>query len=132
MDLNIDQNWHTYLSVGPDSTSPVTKVSFELPDGVRKVGKLREPVGRPYPEDPESMILTGRARFAQQFAMSDKAGGKITVKVRYQACDDEKCLRPATKTLTVDLPKILRRSIVPPHERGDGEGTKVRRKERGC
>jgi len=112
--LDIQAGWHTYASVGPDSTSTVTAVSFETPKGVKKVGKLSRPLARPYLSEPGSEVLSGRALFSQRFELSGNAARAIKVTVKYQACDDKKCMRPTSKTVAVDVPSSGQSPFEPP------------------
>lgn len=105
VEMDIKKGWHTYLSVGPDSTSPVTEVSLQLPDGATAIGGWNKPPGAPYSKEPGAMVLEGRAVFSLRVQLSDEASGSIVVKVRYQACDATKCLRPTSYKTSLDLPK---------------------------
>ncbi len=106
--LDIRAGWHTYAAVGPSSSSTVTAVSFETPKGVRTVGKLIRPFGRPYQSEPGSQILSGRASFSQRFALTGDAARAIKVTVKYQACDDRRCMRPTSKSVVVTVSGAVR------------------------
>ena len=101
--LDIKAGWHTYLEAGREAASTITTVAFEVPAGVKKVGKLVRPFGQPYLADPGAQILEGRASFSQRFEVSASAEGAIKATVRYQACDDKRCMRPTSDTVSVML-----------------------------
>lgn len=102
--LDIQAGWHTYSSVGPNGAGTVTTVTFKVPARVRKVGKLSRPFGSPYFKEPGSTVLTGRVTFSQRFKVPEDASGAIKATVRYQACDDQRCKRPTSIVVSVDLP----------------------------
>lgn len=74
------------------------------------VGKVSYPPGRSYTfafSDEPISVYVGRVRFGFNVSVPARfRGSSVRVKatVRYQACTDEVCYAPKTKTLTLDVP----------------------------
>lgn len=112
VEFRIQPGWHTYLDVAEGSTSPKTTVELTLPDGADFAGPWTRPTGLPDVKQPGNVLLKGAATFSRE--VNAAAGGTIGVKVRYQACDAEKCLRPKTVRTEAVLPRRPRSLFAAP------------------
>ena len=100
--LDIQDGWHTHDD--SNNTGINTTVDLKLPEGVKQVGEWDRPLGKPKDGSPEKEVFTGQADFSCEIAASkDAIGKKIKVIVSYQACTEEYCNRPTSKTLSVEL-----------------------------
>ena len=95
--MKVHDGYHTYAVVDPEDPFIQTTVSFELPNGMSKVGKLQLPASQSTANS--TAYYVGSGKFTQK--VSGK--GDVKVKVRYQACNSNGCLRPTTKTLDVTV-----------------------------
>lgn len=103
VELDIKDGWHTYGEVGEGSEVPTT-LTFRLPEGVEAVGDWNRPVGIEGAEL-HSEIYVGRVSFSKSVVIQPSAYGKsIDVIVAYQACTDEACNRPTSKTVSIEIP----------------------------
>ncbi|MDB2687430.1 protein-disulfide reductase DsbD N-terminal domain-containing protein [Mariniblastus sp.] len=100
--LDIQDGWHTYDDSKNSSIN--TTVDLELPDGAKQVGEWDRPLSKSKDGSPEKEVFTGQANFSCEIAVSeDMIGQKIEVTVSYQACNDQYCNRPTSKTLSVEI-----------------------------
>ena len=100
--LDIQDGWHTHDDSNNSGIN--TTVDLELPDGAKQVGEWDRPLSKPKDGSPEKEVFTGQADFSCEIAVSEDAiGKKIQVTVSYQACTEEYCNRPTSKTLSVEL-----------------------------
>ena len=79
-----------------------TELTLTLPDGFEPAGPWRDSPAVPSAKPGGGRALPADAGFSRPIT-APPAPGIYTVacRVRYQACDDRRCLRPAERTLTV-------------------------------
>ena len=79
-----------------------TELALNLPDGFEPAGPWRGPAPVPSARPGGGGVLPADAAFARPVT-APPAPGIYTVacRVRYQACDDRRCLRPVERTLAV-------------------------------
>ena len=79
-----------------------TELALNLPDGFEPAGPWRDPPAGPAAKTGGGRTLPADGAFSRPIT-APPAPGIYTVacRVRYQACDDRRCLRPAERTLTV-------------------------------
>ncbi|MFK7820500.1 MAG: protein-disulfide reductase DsbD domain-containing protein, partial [Planctomycetaceae bacterium] len=97
VDIDILDGWHAYDRTPPNSAYVPLKWSLKLPDGVKQVGKWKKPRGRFSTENPGLTQFEGRLKFSCELSANATAKvEEIECSVRYQICDDQRCLRPTT------------------------------------
>ena len=103
VELLIEDGWHVYGEVSPNSPYPSTAVGLRLPEGVEALGEWRRPEGHPAADDPGTEELDGLVVFSRDLRV-DPALGELSlgVEVSYQVCDEDLCLPPATDALTLE------------------------------
>ena len=80
------------------------ELTLDLPAGAEASGSWKRPASQPYPDDPSLLIYKGDGVFLRRVRLSnDFQGGKLEVKVTWQACDPMRCLPPSSKTLETRL-----------------------------
>ena len=97
--MTVHDDFHTYAFVADDDPFIATEVTIDLPEGYEKSGKLITPT--PSPSATATTYYTGNGSFRQR--IKGNGGGKVTCKVRYQACDASMCMPPVTKTFELEL-----------------------------
>ena len=104
--LEIAPGWHTYAETTPESPYQPTELKLELPKQVTAVGQWQRPLARPDVKNPRQMIYSGTVVFSHKIQIETKTNPvNVEVKVRYQVCDRQKCLPPATLKISVPLNK---------------------------
>ena len=102
--LDIKMGWHICAEAG-DGSEVQTSLELNLPEGVKAIGDWNRPVGIGGAEL-HSEIYVGKVSFSKRVVIDPSAYGKsIDVVVSYQACNDERCNRPKTKTISIAIPK---------------------------
>ena len=100
--LDIQDGWHTHDDSNNSGIN--TTVDLELPEGAKQVGEWDRPLSKPQDGSPEKEVFTGQADFSCEIEVNEDAiGKKIKVTVSYQACTEEYCNRPTSKTLSAEL-----------------------------
>ena len=100
VELDIKNGWHTY----GEGSDFATSLKLKLPEGVKAVGDWDHPVGKLGAES-HSEIYVGKVSFSKSVIIQPSAYGKsIDVIVSYQACTDEYCNRPTSKTVSIEIP----------------------------
>ena len=103
--LDIQDGWHTHDD--SNNAGINTTVDLELPEGAKQVGEWARPLSKTKDGSREKKVFTTQADFSCEIAVSEDAiGKKIQVTVSYQACTEEYCNRPASKTLSVELKNL--------------------------
>jgi len=97
--MTVHDDFHTYAFVADDDPFIATEVTVDLPEGYEKSGELITPT--PSPSATATTYYTGNGTFRQR--IKGNGGGKVTCKVRYQACDASMCMPPVTKTFELEL-----------------------------
>ena len=103
----MQKGWHVYSQQQPkDAIAIPTSFSFhknplvDLDGKVKEVGKLEkfnDPV-----LDVSAFQYSNKVVFVQKIKLKGKAKTKLTGKLEFQACTDEKCLPP--KTIDFSIP----------------------------
>ena len=107
--LNIKDGWHINANPAmPDFLVPTT-VTLKSKHGVQLVN-VRYPAGKPLhveEHDVPLLVYDGRVVISAGVRIPVAAAGKtdeLELEVRYQACNDQMCQRPARITLTGQVP----------------------------
>lgn len=106
----VEDGWHFYGTDLPTGGPVSTAIEFTLPEGVVLNGK---PVPSWEPEKEMDkqfdMVLSywdADVTFTQNFEITDpsKVKSPLSVKVRFQCCDDRRCIAPKTDIFDLVLP----------------------------
>lgn len=101
--FEMGEGWHTYDDVGEGAEQP-TSLKLKLPEGAKAVGGWKRPSGVDGKEA-HSKVYFGRVEFTQTVAIEPGASVEdIDVVISYQACTDEYCNPPQTKTVSLEVP----------------------------
>ena len=104
IEMEIKQGWHTCAEAG-EGPEQATTLELNLPEGVKTVGDWNRPAGMPGAEF-NSEIHVGTVTFSRSVVVDSSAVGKnIQVVVSYQACNDEFCNPPQTRTISITIPE---------------------------
>lgn len=92
--------WHFYSPTVNNGTNIPTEIQVELPDGMEFVGDWKIPTS-------EDGHLRDGATFQRVIRLGKQSRDRVEIKgsIRFQACTDQKCLRP--QTLNFSLPLIV-------------------------
>jgi len=104
IEMDIKEGWHTYDEPGE---GPEVRTSLELKtlEGVKAEGTWNRPVGIEGSEE-LSRHYVGKVRFSKSVFVDPSAYGKsVDVVVDYQACTEDFCNPPKTKTITIAIPE---------------------------
>jgi len=103
--IRLLKNWHIYSYVPKDSPFIQSKLSLQLPPGVKQVGSVQSSAAKPMPGAPEVMIYEDEASFVQELTIEHKSlkNPKATISLYYQTCDANQCLPPDTLTKEIQL-----------------------------
>ena len=94
--MKVHNGFHTYAKVDDEDPYIVTKIDFVYPEGVDPAGEIILPPSRKSQNATE--YYEGNVQFRQP--VKGSGNGEISAKVRYQACDQNGCMRPTTVTLS--------------------------------
>ncbi len=105
----LEDGWHLYGMKMPDGGPQPTQIRFEFPAGVEATGKLT--VNRTAVRKYDDMFGAeleywdgAKVTFTRHFKVKNSPDGKqLKCVVRFMGCNDETCLPPQTKTLTVKI-----------------------------
>ncbi|MBC7949473.1 MAG: hypothetical protein H7Y42_16420 [Chitinophagaceae bacterium] len=105
---SIQSGWHLYSQSQPeDAIAEPTQVTFNKNPLLSFEGKLKEEGKLEKFHDPKIDIsanqYSSKVSFVQVVKLKAKAKTNITGSVRFQTCNDEKCLPPKTVTFNVAL-----------------------------
>lgn len=101
--MDIKQGWHICAEAGEGSEEP-TSLKMKLPEGAKAEGNWKRPVAAEGAEL-HSQIYVGKVSFSKTIFVDPSAHCKsIDVVVSYQACTDEFCNPPQTKTISIAIP----------------------------
>ena len=101
--LDIRKGWHTYDEAGEGPEVPMS-LELKLPEGVTAKGDWSRPDSMPGTAI-DSLIYEGQINFSRNVVIESGAYGKnIDVIVSYQACNDNVCNRPQSKTVSIAIP----------------------------
>ena len=83
-----------------------TRLTLTLPPGFESAGPWRDPPTVPSVRPGGGAALPATATFVRPVRVAgDPPAGRyeVTCEAAYQACDDVRCLRPTSRTLTVEV-----------------------------
>lgn len=125
--LTIHEGWHTYANPPKSEEDIPTEIEFKGKLGT-KLTKLKYPVGAKY--DPmdgvdTKLVYDGRVDIRGVLEVPASASGEneeMEITVKFQACDDSRCLRPDVVKLKGKLPvsklgepvKLVNEKLFPP------------------
>lgn len=98
--FNIHIGYHIYAHVSESDAFIPTTVDIELPEGYRKVGKLKRSSFKGF-NDRGTTIYEKEAVFRQEIAGKDK--GQVTCTIGYQCCNSQVCMPPVEKKYIVNI-----------------------------
>lgn len=98
--MKIHPGYHTYALVAEEDPFIQTEIKIELPNGYKTVGKLQLPATHRLSEG-ETTVFEGDNLFRQ--VISGKGSGIIKCIVTYQCCNQDICLPPVEKELSIKL-----------------------------
>lgn len=98
--MNVHRGWHTYGNVDKNDPFIATEITTSLPDGLFAEGAWVAPMAKPE-KGSTTTLYEGTCVFRQRISGTGK--GQATITVSYQCCDNQKCMQPAQKTLTVSV-----------------------------
>jgi len=115
--IRVEKGWHIYDSVPAGNPMVTTEVAVELPEGLRWDGGWHSTPPVPEMVNKEAtgvMLQTGEVTYLRSFyvaglpaagARSQRGSGplKLTGTVIFQACDEQRCLSPATLSFETKL-----------------------------
>lgn len=108
MVASIDKGWHVYSQHQPkDAIAEPTLFNFnknpliQLDGNVKEVGKMEKFVDKVL--DVSANQYSNEVTFVQKVKLKGKAKTNITGSLRYQTCNDEKCLPSKTLNISVAL-----------------------------
>lgn len=107
--LTIEPGWHINTNPANPKDFVATEVSIVSQQGA-KLAELKYPKGKAIQMkdfDEKVWVYDGKVDFRGKLTVPASAAGKtdeIDIVVKYQACDDEKCLLPTTYKLKGKLP----------------------------
>jgi len=98
--VNIAKGYYLYATAPKSMAYTLANVDIQLPETIKRKGKLIKPNPVPDPEDPKIGIYTGEVRFLQP--ISDSTGEPITCIVKYQYCNSTGCSLPIERTVIIN------------------------------
>jgi hypothetical protein len=108
MTATIDKGWHLYSQTQPkDALAEPTNFNFnknpllEFDGKVKEVGKMEKYIDKDL--DVSANQYSNKVVFVQKVKLKGKAKTSVTGTLRYQTCNDEKCLPPKTVNLSITL-----------------------------
>lgn len=108
MVATIEKGWHVYSQSQPkDAIAEPTLFSFnknpliELDGKVKEIGKMEKFVDKEL--DVSANQYSNKVSFVQKVKLKGKAKTNLTGTLRYQTCNDEKCLPSKTVNLSIAL-----------------------------
>ena len=104
----IEKGWHLYSQTQPaDAVAEPTSFSFnknpllELDGKVKEIGKMEKYVDKEL--DVSANQYSNKVVFTQRIKLKGKAKTSLTGTLRYQTCNDEKCLPAKTVNLSIAI-----------------------------
>ncbi len=103
--LEIDKGWHIYANPSGSETTPPTRVEIR-PGGGARIAAVEYPAGTAKTLSANGgarlMVYEGKVEVPVRLKLEAKAGPiEVPLRVRYQACDDKRCLAPAVVEVLV-------------------------------
>jgi hypothetical protein len=104
----IQPGWHLYAQRQPeDAIAQPTSITFnknpllEFNGNIKEVGKLEKYQNKEL--QIENWQYAQKVDFVQEIILKNNAETSVSGKIQFQACTNEKCLPPATKSFEVTL-----------------------------
>ena len=108
MTATIDNGWHLYSQTQPkDAVAEPTSFNFnknpllEFDGKVKETGKMEKYTDKDL--DVSANQYSNKVVFTQKIKLKGKAKTSVTGTLRYQTCNDEKCLPAKTVNLSITL-----------------------------
>ena len=114
IEASVEDGWHFYGMNLPSGGPVSTTFTITPPPGITLQGEIKPNVAPEKEMDKQfNMMVTfwdGDVKFTQPFKVTDPstAGGPISVKVRYQGCDDQRCIAPQTQAFELKAPVTVK------------------------
>jgi hypothetical protein len=103
----IQSGWHLYSQTQPEDAIPdPTKITFSKNPLVSLDGKIKEEGNMEKFKDPKlgsAYQYSSKVDFVQTIKLKANAKTKVGGTVKFQTCDDEKCLPPKTVPFSIAL-----------------------------
>lgn len=103
----IRSGWHLYSQIQPEDAIPdPTKIVFNKNPLVSLDGKIKEEGNMEKFNDPRlgsAYQYSSKVDFVQTVKLKANAKTKVSGSVKFQTCDDEKCLPPKTVLFSIAL-----------------------------
>ena len=105
---NMQSGWHLYSQSQPDDAiAEPTKITFNKNPLLKLDGNIKEEGKMEKFHDPKLNLsahqYSSRVEFVQMVKMKASAKTNLSGAVRFQTCNDEKCLPPKTVNFSVAL-----------------------------
>ena len=105
------EGWHAYGFLPESSPYVPLTISLDLPEGVTREGKWSRPESHPHPDDSSLTLYEGTLEYTCQLEATDPVAPSaimdVVCRLRFQVCDEDKCLPP--KTLELRIPNQVHR-----------------------
>ncbi len=104
--FDIAESWYIYAPTGNNTAQGMveTKISFELPEGITTVRKIKWP--KPYPKGSYEVYKGKGIKISQPLVTSTKLKPglyEIKAKIRYQKCNEDMCLSPIKEKFNIKV-----------------------------
>ena len=99
--IKLYPGFHIYDVVSDQDPYIVNEYHTTVTGNYKTVGPLQKPNGNRLGAT-GTIVFSGDNIFHQK--IEGTGAGKVTFRIRYQACDDHACLMTTEKTVTVDIP----------------------------
>ncbi len=100
VEIDIRDGWHAYDRVPEGSAYAPLTLELELPPGIEQDGEWVRPLGFPSPEADGLTVYEGAVSFRFRLKGQPPVGAsQVVCRVNYQACEADRCLKPATETV---------------------------------
>ncbi|MBN2263694.1 MAG: thioredoxin family protein [Prolixibacteraceae bacterium] len=108
MNADIEKGWHIYSQVQDKNEGPVPSAfEFAQNSAYKLVGKTEEPIPlvkkEPAFDNATVSFFEGVTTFSQKIALQTSDSLQLGVAITFMACNDEMCLPPDTRELTVTI-----------------------------
>lgn len=104
---SIQSGWHLYSQTQPEDAIPnPTEIKFNKNPLVSLDGKAKEEGNMEKLKDPKlgsAYQYSSKVDFVQTVKLKANAKTKVTGSVKFQTCDDQKCLPPKTVNFSIAL-----------------------------